>query len=37
MNLSVPVVQGPFLAWEGALRPAEVGAIIAYSDAQILQ
>ena len=37
MNLSVPIVQGPFLAWEGALTPAEVDAIIAYGDAQILE
>ena len=37
MNLSIPVVQGPFLAWEGALTPAEVDAIIAYGDAQILE
>lgn len=33
MTASVPVVQGPFVAWDGALAPAEVDAITAYGDA----
>ena len=30
---SGPVVQGPFVAWEGALAPAEADAIVAHGDA----
>ena len=33
MSPSLPMVQGPFVAWEGALTPAEVDAIVAHGDA----
>ena len=35
MSSPRPVVQGPFVAWEGALTPAEVDAITAYGDGLI--
>lgn len=33
MTVSAPLVQGPFVAWEGALSPSEVDAIVTYGDA----